>query len=1265
MKWITASDIKNWANTKQRRCAETLPELIRRLIFATTPEIEEIDFPSGDSIATGGWDGRLKIPADSKFPFVPSGGSGWEIGAEKTPGKKADKDYLNRTKNPQGLVPQETTFVFVTPRPFPERAKWQSGKQKTNEWKDVRVMAADMLETWLDSAPAVALWLARQVGNAVQGGARDLEDAWEEWSRAAKPKITPELVIAGRSKEAKRIQEWIASRSGILEVQGDSPDEALAFLYAAIHTLSERERVAAFSRCVVVDNLKEFRAIQAFAGPLIIAAPGECADAAAAAEARGHQVYLSMDATVTDIRGGSIKLPRPKRSVVEAELHKSGLSKLNAQKLSRDFGRSIPVLRRNRSVSNAVRSPVWASSKAAQVLLPALFAGSWVDNQKGDRKVLTTISGKPYREFIKKLRRFLTVEDSPIRKIGHVWTFKSPLDAWFLLARHLDDESIEHFRQVVHSVLSETDPKYELSPDKRWAAAIYGKTSEFSEWLRSGLVESLVLMAVYGDRSPVIDSTQAFVSSVVKEILAEANKWEIWSSLQDGTPMIAEAAPDAFLSSVENLIISNSSVLQNLLQDDGNSMFGECRHAGLLWALESLAWSSEYFTRAVTVLIDLAELDPGGKWNNRPINSLFDIFLPGHPQTYASPSERLLVLEKLASERPVLTWTFASRYFGSGSFSESHTFQWRDAGGERRGFEPESQQDYQKYLAELLPLLLKLACVKENLLATSQEFTQLPDEFRDEFIKCVGSIEPKAFSNSECNELRNHIRGQLNWINTHGDQKIRAYAPGLFDLLKRLEPTSILDRVGWLLGDAWPRLPQGESLDYQAHQAVVSSEREKAAREVLDTASLSEILDYAKTVKYVGVFGHALGKVVKDEKEDAVVLDAMIARVSENPGIITGYAIGRVEAAGSTWVEKEIQRLTGQENYSPDVSALLLLGLPEATQTWTVVNKYGQDVEEAYWRRATGRARDEKDVSLPVRKLLDVKRPFASLELAGSPEAAAPSQLLQELIRAILTSNKVEGTVGNPTMRDFYLGQVFKKLYEQNDLSLEELALLEWPFAALFDELRRYTSQPFAIHRALQQDPQFFAMLISYTYKRDDRVRDPAQKQLTDVRTERLAENASKVMDSWKLVPGLHADGSFNEKDLFDWIESARKECAGSGHVIGGDLQIGKLLASVPDDPDGMWPHTAVRNLLQHLKNEIIEKQLQVAIYNNRGVVQRGLDEGGVQERELAGKYKTMSSAMKVKWPRTAAMLRSVAEYYTSNAKHEDILAELNDLRFG
>ena len=135
-------------------------------------------------------------------------------------------------------------------------------------------------------------------------------------------------------------------------------------------------------------------------------------------------------------------------------------------------------------------------------------------------------------------------------------------------------------------------------------------------------------------------------------------------------------------------------------------------------------------------------------------------------------------------------------------------------------------------------------------------------------------------------------------------------------------------------------------------------------------------------------------------------------------------------------------------------------------------------------------------------------------------------------------------------------------------------------------------------------------------------------------------------------------------KELIEWVETARQQCAASNHVRGGDLQIAFMLAHAPGDSDGTWPHVAVRNLIERLNNELIDKHIEMSIYNSRGVFSRDLNDGGRQERELSAKYKQMSDAVKAKWPRTAAMLRAIAESYKQDAKREDIDSDLHDLRW-
>ena len=118
---------------------------------------------------------------------------------------------------------------------------------------------------------------------------------------------------------------------------------------------------------------------------------------------------------------------------------------------------------------------------------------------------------------------------------------------------------------------------------------------------------------------------------------------------------------------------------------------------------------------------------------------------------------------------------------------------------------------------------------------------------------------------------------------------------------------------------------------------------------------LDRILDYSASVQYVGVFGHAVGKVVGNQDEDERVLGTALARKPLNEGFVVGYAMGRVEVAGREWVSKQAGRLQ-RGGSTPEALALLYLGVPEDRSTWAEVAGHGPAVESAYWKRARGRS---------------------------------------------------------------------------------------------------------------------------------------------------------------------------------------------------------------------------------------------------------------------------------------------------------------------
>ena len=122
----------------------------------------------------------------------------------------------------------------------------------------------------------------------------------------------------------------------------------------------------------------------------------------------------------------------------------------------------------------------------------------------------------------------------------------------------------------------------------------------------------------------------------------EDQSGQLWASLSDVLPLLAEAAPDVFLNAVDTASTGADPIIRKLFMDSSQNMLAaSSAHTYLLWALERLAWSPDYLGGAALALARLVRLDPGGRLANRPGTSLRGIFVLWYPQTAATFEERL------------------------------------------------------------------------------------------------------------------------------------------------------------------------------------------------------------------------------------------------------------------------------------------------------------------------------------------------------------------------------------------------------------------------------------------------------------------------------------------------------------------------------------------------------------------------------------------------------------------------------------------------
>ena len=316
--------------------------------------------------------------------------------------------------------------------------------------------------------------------------------------------------------------------------------------------------------------------------------------------------------------------------------------------------RSLTVLRRLIPAAPG-RQPKWATVEPSRALLAALLAGGWSDENERDRAILEALAGQPYDRFTAELAPLAAAMDGPLRKSGAALKLASPRDAWFLLANRLTNSDIKRFVDAFSKVLGEIDPKFNLIGEEEPFTLTQRIAPLCSELLRRGLTETIILMSLYGARAANVNYPREQAEKAVADLLRNADE-QLWWSLSGDFQRLAEGAPEIFLEKLSDALARSPSPLRALFREDKTPVFGREHLSDLLWALERLAWSVSLFARVCEVLANLADMDPGGRWNNRPANTLRSLFLLWLPQTNATLDERLRVLDLLRRRNPRASW---------------------------------------------------------------------------------------------------------------------------------------------------------------------------------------------------------------------------------------------------------------------------------------------------------------------------------------------------------------------------------------------------------------------------------------------------------------------------------------------------------------------------------------------------------------------------------------------------------------------------------
>lgn len=1267
---IKATEIEGWVD-RNIQARSRLAVLIRTLVNSTCNTLAQISFPGNEDAERPGWDGFTE--ATQPTQWVPEGLCGWEFGTNSDIKTKADKDFAKSIKATSKDERQNTTFIFVTPRHWNGKKGWIEANTKKSEWKDVRAYDSDDLEQWIEQSIAAQIWFANETEHASKN-VRSLDKCWRDWAHATTPPLSESLFTSAIEIAKKSLASFLSSTpTDAMVIAADSTDEALAFLAQALgpnggNELEQyRDRVLVFNEPGVLSKLaqgtKNFIAVTANRD----------------VERELGQLVPGIQAIVIYPRNAAnvepnIELEPLHQSAFRSALEKMGYASDEITRLSNESGRSLTVLRRRLATIPAVCTPTWANDPiTAEMLVPFLFVGTWNSANTTDQTTLALLADSKYEELEKRCQRLTTLNDAPLWSVGTFRGVVSKIDLLFAIANAITTPMLERYFGIAEMVLGEDDPRLDLPEDKRWLASIYGKTRTFSAPLRKGICETLVLLSIHGDglfERRLGFNCRTQVTLLIRKLLTPL-KTRILEAQDNDLVMYSEAAPNEFLSILENDLLSDSPATYGLMRPADSGIFGGgCPRTGLLWALEVLAWNPETLPRVALILAQLSEIEISDNWGNKPIASLMSIFRAWMPQTAADHQTRVEVLKLITARFPKVGWKVCVNQISImqqvGSYS--HKPLWRNDG---RGFgEPFTKREpidaFRNVAIDLL-LEWKGEYTREMLCDLIERLPALSEEHKTEVWKRIETWSSGTVTDTDKAFVREKIRvtalsrRSLRRSAKHDSSQLSKAARLSY---QSLEPSTALHKHEWLFRTQWvdesADEPLDDDMDYAKREERIERLRTDALREILTSESFSGIFKLAEMGTTAGIIGWLLAKNILPKQEIHDFLRTVLSSVPTAQSRVTDELIRGALASIEDAEERTSIVLKARAGLSNDDFVRLLLVAPFRRSTWHVVDTLDDQYQHKYWDEVApySFASTDDETNESVDRLLRAQRPRAAFSSVNFKLESVAPELLYRLMTEMAKGGKDKP--GQYQLDQHYIAEAFERLDKNPALSIDQKATLEFAYIdALSQPWRgRGSGKIPNLERYIEKHPEAFVQSIVWTYKRNGGGNDPPEWQVPIEKRKNLAERGYKLLDGLSRIPG--SDDNFEDQadNLLSWVRTVRERCAQLDRLEIADICIGKLLSQAPVGADGAWPCEPVRQVMEDVHSQKIMSGAHTGLFNSRGVVTRG--NGGEQERQLAEKYRTWANALRYSHPYVSSeLLLEMVKTYEYDASREDTESEI------
>lgn len=866
--------------------------------------------------------------------------------------------------------------------------------------------------------------------------------------------------------------------------------------------------------------------------------------------------------------------------------------------------------------------------------------GSWNEKNSDDIKIVEYITRQPYGELQATLRKMSTTVHPYLFCQHGIWKIHNRMAILRASEKYFSDSTIEYVFSAASKIVIQPNNRFTENGD---FSLLIPETGEYphSDILRNNLINGLCNLR-YGNVSLNVCSENIYercAAQFIQNIFSGCD-WIRLASLQDILPLIAEISPAQFISNLEAYVQISGAELINLLPKEAeNPLFDRHFICGIIWSLETLAWSEEYLVPCVRCLGEMAEV-LGRSQRGVIIKAIVDILLPWHPQTLASIQKQKNAVRTLSVGMPKTGWKVLKALLpGSTTFT----------GGTQKP----------KYIIKDIPEELKNA--DETIEALNRYYTSEAVRLAGHNIKKLEELADYIdyFDETAIETYLTRISENLNdWT----DEDRFSLWNKLYDLQYRIRlsqadnkpPETKLYRM--LCSTIASLTPQNRFVIYRRlylanwdeytlredNDAWREKEQKKkeAILDIYNTKGLTAVLNFAEIVNNLYEIGYTLGKCIQTGNLPRII------QSMKNPQLSSTflYAIigGFVDSHDIIFLTT-----TGLQDCDAEQISDVLSHLPLSQELIDTANLLFSQQEQLFWQKVSIPAvvkPEDFNLAYVLDHLVEAKRPVAAVNMCGRIYGKVPlsPEKMSHLLKEAATTENTEQLDVRAVRK---IIQHLQKQKEPNVSELSEIELLYFPYLNNSSPVH-----PQALPYRLANDSDFFCELVKLCYKKQHE-----EAEINDFKISLAwAERLFQVFYKFRTIPGTDWNGTFHEDHFLNWMGKVKEWARANDRYEVAMNIVGRGLSYASIDTDGLLCEDILRQTLDAADAGEIRHGYHQGIFNQRGA--HFVDPKGREEKKLAQKYNIAAEkAEELGYSRYAELLRRISKLYLWEARQNAV----------